>query len=198
MTLNPEAAEPRAERMAVPVWLFVLLLVLFYGGTVYFDLRGGWFEPVVYAPYYSIAEVEQYQPRKGGDEEQMRLGKSKYELVCGACHDNTGMGKLNMAPPFAGSEWVQGSPNRLIRIPLVGLGGPITVHSQQYTFGSSMPAMGVAFSDDELAAVLTYIRHSFGNKATPITAEQVKAVKTQVGNRTQPFTPEEVMQVPEK
>jgi mono/diheme cytochrome c family protein len=197
MPLNPDAAEPKAENTAVPVWLFVVLLVLLYGCMVYFDLRGGWFEPAIYAPYHSVEELMVYQPPSGGNE-VIQQGKRIYDSVCALCHNVAGTGNPNQAPPFAGSEWVQGSPNRLIRIPLVGLGGPITVHGQQYTFPASMPAMGAALKEEDLAAVLTYMRQAWGNKAPPITAEEVKAIKTQIGNRSQPFTPEEVMQVPEK
>jgi mono/diheme cytochrome c family protein len=195
MPLNPEAPEPKAERAPVPVWLIVVLLVLLYGGMIYFDLNSGWFEPAVYAPYRSIAEVEEYQPAKSGINPR---GKIVYDQVCALCHNVAGTGNPKQAPPFAGSEWVMGSPNRLIRIPLAGLGGPITVHAQQYTFPTSMPAMGAALPEDDLAAVLSYMRSAWGNNAPPITPEEVKAVKTQVGNRSQPFTPEEVMQAPEK
>ena len=63
-------------------------------------------------------------------------------------------------------------------------------------FPSGMVA--VPLPDEDLAAALSYLRQAFGNKASPITAEQIKAVKTEVGNHPQPFTPEEIMQVPEK
>ena len=56
----------------------------------------------------------------------------------------------------------------------------------------AMPNMGAALSDDDLAAVLTYIRQSWGNKASPVTPEQVKAVKAKVGNRSQPWTAQEL------
>jgi mono/diheme cytochrome c family protein len=59
-------------------------------------------------------------------------------------------------------------------------------------FPSSMPAMGAALSDSDLAAVLTYIRQSWGNKAPEITPEQVKAVRAEVGNRTQPWSTAEL------
>jgi len=196
MPSNPEAAEPKAERAAIPVWLIVVLFVLLYSGMVYFDLNSGWFEPAVYAPYRSVANLMEYEPASGAGDVQR--GKRIYDLVCALCHNIAGTGNPNQAPPFANSEWVQGSPNRLIRIPLAGLGGPITVHGQQYNITTSMPAMGAALPEEDLAAVLTYMRQAWGNHAEPITPEQVKAVKTQVGNRSQPFTPEEIMQVPEK
>jgi hypothetical protein len=82
------------------------------------------------------------------------------------------------------------SANRMIRIPLAGLAGPVQVAGQPWNL--AMPAMGAALPDDDLAAVLTYIRQSWGNKASAVTPEQVKAVRTEVGNRTQPWTVEQL------
>ncbi len=187
-----EDAEPRASLGPAPVWLMVLLLVLLFGGMVYFDGNSGWFEPAVYVPYHSMTEVALYQPPSG--EQWIPHGKAVYDLNCAPCHDATGSGHPNQAPPFAGSEWVLGSPNRLVRIPLYGLAGPITVKGQQYSFPVPMPAMGAPLPPEDLADVLSYMRQAWGNKAGRITAEQVKAVKAAVGSRAQ-FTPEEVQQV---
>ena len=188
MPLTAEAAEPGAGRNAVPVWIIVLLFLLLYWGMVYFDQHSGWFSPEVYAPYRSTAELVMYQPPAGGPD--LSRGKAVYENVCGLCHGNDGMGKPGQAPPFARSEWALGSPNRMIRIPLAGLAGPIQVNGQEWNL--AMPAMGAALPDDDLAAVLTYIRQSWGNKAAAITPEQVKAVRTEVGNRTQPWTADQL------
>ncbi len=182
--MNAEAAEPRAGRTPVPIWIFVLLFGLLYWGMVYFDQRSGWFSPQVYAPYRSLVEVQKYQPAIGGA--NLERGKAVYESVCALCHNVDGMGKPNQAPPFAGSEWVLGSPNRMIRIPLAGLSGPLSVKGQEWNL--AMPAMGAALSEDDLAAVLTYIRQSWGNKASEVTAEQVKKVKSEMGNRSQPWS----------
>jgi mono/diheme cytochrome c family protein len=181
-------AEPQAGRTAVPVWLIVLLFLLLYWGMVYFDQHSGWFDARVYAPYQSAVELARYQPPTGGPD--LSRGKAVYENICGLCHNNDGSGKPGQAPPFAGSEWVLGSPNRMIRIPLAGLAGPVQVKDQPWNL--AMPAMGAALSDDDLAAVLTYIRQSWGNKASTLTPEQVKAVRAEVGNRTQPWTAAEL------
>ena len=188
---------PQAGRAPAPVWSFILLFVLFYWGMVYFDLHGGWFSPQVYTPYATISEVEKYQPPpEEGPAAILAKGKRIYEgpTGCSLCHNNSGMGNPGQAPPFAGSEWVKGSAARMVRIPLVGLAGPITVKNQ--AFNLSMPAMGAALSDEDLAAVLTYIRSSWGNNASPISAEQVKAVRAEIGKRTQQWTADELMAVP--
>jgi mono/diheme cytochrome c family protein len=188
LPLAPEAAEPRAGSLPVPVWLRIVMFLVLYGGMVYFDRQSGWFDPQVYAPYRSHEELIMYQPSAGGPD--LARGKTVYENVCGLCHGNDGAGKPNQAPPFLGSDWVLGNPNRLIRIPLAGLTGPITVNGQQWNL--AMPAMGAALPDNDLAAVLTYIRQSWGNQGSAIIPEQVKAVRAAVGSRTQPFTAEEL------
>ena len=181
-------AEPQAGRIPVPVWLIVLFFLLLYWGMVYFDQHSGWFDAQVYTPYRSGAELVLYQPPIGGPD--LSRGKAVYENICGLCHNNDGSGKPGQAPPFAGSEWALGNPNHMIRIPLAGLAGPVDVKGQQWNL--AMPAMGAALPDDDLAAVLTYIRQSWGNKASAITPEQVKAVRAAVGSRTQPWTADQL------
>jgi mono/diheme cytochrome c family protein len=188
----PVLPEPHAERRPVPVWLLVLTLFLIYLGMIYFDQQGGWFSQEVYAPYHTIVEVNTYQPPSGGPD--LAHGRDVYERICGLCHGNDGMGKPNQAPAYVGSEWALGSPNRMIRIPLVGLTGPIEVSGQQWSL--SMPAMGASLSDNDLAAVLTYIRQSWGNKASEVTPDQVAAVRKELGNRSQPETVEELKKIP--
>lgn len=191
--LNAEGPEPTAARAGVPVWIYVALFVVLYWGMVYFDHGGGWFDPQVYAPYRSVAELQTFQPATGGV--NLDRGRAVYENVCALCHNTDGSGKPNQAPPLAGSDWVVGTPNRMIRIPLAGLSGPLQVKGQQWNL--AMPAMGAALPDEDLAAVLSYMRQSWGNKAKEITPEDVKKVRAEVGNRAQPFTAAELMSVPE-
>ena len=61
----------------------------------------------------------------------------------------------------------------------------------------SMAAMGAALSDSDLAAVLTYIRGSWGNKGEPVTADDVKKVRTAIGAQTQPMSGDQMMKMPE-
>jgi mono/diheme cytochrome c family protein len=189
-----ENAGVQAYKQPVPVWLLVSLFLLLFWGMVYFDQHGGWFAAEVYPPYTSVADLQRFQPATGGA--NLERGRVVYENVCGLCHGTDGMGKPNQAPPFAGSDWATGSPARMIRIPLSGLSGPITVNGKEWNL--AMPAMGAALSDEDLAAALSYIRQSWGNKASAITPEEVKAVRAALGNRTQPWTAAELSTVPEK
>jgi mono/diheme cytochrome c family protein len=191
LNVTPET-EPSSTFAAVPMWLIVGTLVMFFLGAWFFDTRGGWFEAKVYEPQVSIPDLERFQPppAEGPD---LRLGRVKFELICAQCHNTDGSGKPNQAPPLVGSEWVLGNPNRVIRIPQLGLNGPIQVSGQQWNL--SMAAMGAPFNDDELAAVLSYIRTSWGNKASLITAEQVKKVRDELKGRSTATTVDELNKV---
>ena len=167
------------------------MALLLYWGAVYFDQHGAWFNSEVYQPYQTYAQLESFQPK--GEGSNLARGKAVFDTICALCHGLDGEGKAGQAPPLAGSEWAQGDPGHMIRIPLYGLSGSVSVKGQVYNL--SMPAMGAALSPDDLAAVLTYIRSSWGNKASPITAAQVSAIKTEVGNRSQPFSADELMKL---
>jgi mono/diheme cytochrome c family protein len=191
------AAEPRVGNASVPVWLIILLLVIFYWGMVYFDLQGGWFHHEVYSPYRSVADLDRFQPAptEGPD---LRRGKFLFDNNCALCHNTDGTGKPGQGPSYIGSEWVQGNPARLIRIPQLGLTGPIKVNGQDWTAVTSMAAMGATLTDEDLANLLSYIRDAFGNKASPIRPEDVRAVREQTANHPGPSTEAELRALPEK
>lgn len=192
MSAQSTAAEPQAGSANMPIWLIVTVMVIFLFGGIYFDANGGWFSQQVYAPYHSVEEVQLFQPAGGDD--WKRLGQMKYELTCALCHGADGMGKAGQAPPFKGSEWVlTDNVGRLIRIPLGGLIGPIKVKDQEWVL--SMPAIGAGLNDEELAAVLSYMRNSWGNKASIITADDVKAIRAAAASHTQQWTADELMKV---
>lgn len=109
----------------------------------------------------------------------MEKGKAAY-MVCMACHGMNGEGGP-VGPPVAESNWVNGPVSNLIRIQMRGLTGPITVSGKEYNFPAPMAPMGAASSDEDVAAVLTYIRNSFGNSAPPVLPEQVKALRSEIG-----------------
>jgi mono/diheme cytochrome c family protein len=187
--LTAEPAEPKAGLVTVPMWLVMLLAGVGYWSMVYFDSRGGWFNPQVYGPYTTLAEVTDLQPASDA-EAFVNRGKVKFKETCALCHGEDGMGKPNQAPPLMESEWVNGPANRVIRIPLHGLSGPIQVKGQDWAL--AMPAMGAALPAEDLAAALSYIRQAWGNKSPAVTAEEVNAVKTATAGRSQPWTVDEL------
>lgn len=108
----------------------------------------------------------------------MKLGKQQF-MVCGACHGQSGEGTA-AGPPLAGSEWVSGPEENLIRIQLRGLHGPIKVKGQEYNFPAGMAALAYQ-TDEQISAVLTYVRNSFGNSAPAVDAAEVTALRSEVG-----------------
>jgi mono/diheme cytochrome c family protein len=107
----------------------------------------------------------------------MEIGKAQF-MVCGACHGQNGEGSP-AGPPLAGSEWVTGPVSNLVIIQLRGLKGPITVAGKEYNFPAGMTPMAYQ-TDEQIAGVLTYIRNSFGNKASAVKPEQVAALRGEV------------------
>ena len=109
--------------------------------------------------------------------------------VCQTCHQADGNGVPNAFPPLAGSEIATGPSEVPIAIVLHGLQGPLTVHGT--TYNGQMAAWG-QFSDDDIAATLTYVRSSWGNAAPAVTAAEVAAVRAATAGRTTPWTWDEL------
>jgi mono/diheme cytochrome c family protein len=191
----PADAEPTATRSTTPMWLIVLMLVLLFLGAVYFDHTSGWFDARLYGPYTSTAQLESYQP-KSGAAAALAHGKVVFDAYCGLCHGSDGAGKPGQAPPLAGSEWVN-TPgfSRLAHIPLGGLSGTIKVAGKDWSL--NMAAMGAGLSDADLAAVLTYIRGSWGNKASAVSADDVNKIRAEMGKSPLPMTGDQMMKLPE-
>ena len=125
-----------------------------------------------------ISTIKPVAAKSGADAAVMALGQQGY-MLCSACHGPNAEGTV-IAPPLAGSNWVNGPVENLIRIQLRGLQGPITVSGKQYQLPAPMPAQAQQ-TDEQIAAVLTYVRHSFGNNASAVTPDQVKALRGEVG-----------------
>jgi mono/diheme cytochrome c family protein len=191
---NPEG-EPAATGSTVPMWIISLTLVLLYLGAVYFDHHGGWFSAKIYGPYASAEQLDSYQP-KSGAAATLAQGKKTYDMVCGICHGTDGLGKPGQYPPLAGSDWVNAKGfQRMAHIPLEGLVGSIQVGGNEWN--ANMAAMGAALSDSDLAAVLTYIRSAWGNKAGPVTADDIKTLRAAIGANPPQLTPEQLKALPE-
>lgn len=113
----------------------------------------------------------------------MALGKEVYsrESHCATCHQARGQGLPNLYPPLDGSLWATGSEDRLIRIALDGLHGTIDVKGKRYSSPPLPPMTGFRhlLNDDEVAAVLTYVRNSWSNRSKPITAGEVAKIRTE-------------------
>lgn len=112
-------------------------------------------------------------------------GAELYAANCVACHQASGAGLAGAFPPLAGSEWVLGSDKVLANILLHGVTGKLTVKGASYN--GAMPAFKDKFDDNEIAAVLSYVRSSFGNTAAKVSPELVKAEREAGKARTAPW-----------
>ena len=104
-------------------------------------------------------------------------GDQLYQRHCISCHQGDGSGVPSMYPPLEGNERVNGDPEPLIKVMLMGENAPFSVDKDQY-----MGAMGSYkyLSDDKVANILTYIRNNFSNDAPAISPEQVKEVRNEL------------------
>jgi mono/diheme cytochrome c family protein len=110
------------------------------------------------------------------DAEQASVrGKVVYEQYCLGCHQASGRGVPNMTPPLVASEWLSGDPDRLIRVVLAGLAGPLEDDGEEY---DAVMGAQAYLSDQEVADVLTYVRGRFAPGTAVVTPEEVARVRS--------------------
>ena len=146
------------------------------------------FEPEKPAPV-----VNKARPLTDEEKGRFEAGRTMYEATCLACHQQHGLGQAGLAPPLVDSEWVSGSEQRLIRVVLHGLRGPIKVKGE--SFEMDMPSLGV-LDDEQIAAALTYIRREWGHTFEPVTPAAVKKVRDETASREDAWTMAELLKVP--
>ncbi|MSR42697.1 MAG: c-type cytochrome [Pedosphaera sp.] len=129
------------------------------------------------------------RPLTDAEQKLFATGKAGYEATCAACHQLHGYGQDGMAPPLNDSEWVAGSTEKLARILLHGVGGPITVQGRKWDM--DMPGHGT-FDDETIAGVLTYIRREWEHPYDPVTPDFVKKIRAATAGRESAWTNEEL------
>lgn len=184
-----EKSDPQDGMEPMPLWLIavVLVVVMFCGyylgqynggfSATGFDERGGAATAGAAGAKGTAAAVDENSP-----EALAKLGKRVYTTNCASCHTPTGLGVAGTYPPLAGSPWVTEKPYHLVSLVLHGLQGEIVVNGNKYN--GAMPAWGKQLSDKQMAAVLTYVRSEWGNKAAPITPDQVAVVRKETEAQT--------------
>lgn len=132
----------------------------------------------------------------GKDRESFARGKAIYakDGYCSTCHQPDGAGlSASSFPPLAGTNWVVGNEERLIKLVIKGLQGPVEIQGKSYPGQVPMTPFGGLLNDEEVADVLTYVRNSFGNKASVISPAQVKEVRAKIKDKTGFYSPEELI-----
>jgi mono/diheme cytochrome c family protein len=154
-----------------------------------------------FAPGAPSAEQQSYGPtRKLSDAEQKMydLGKEVFhrDAHCATCHQPNGKGLPAIYPPLEKSPWVTEDDERLIKIILKGLWGPIEVNGQKFDPSKGVPPMtgfGGLLNDEEVAAVIAYVRTSFGNEAPLVSPGQVRAVREATKDRANFYMVDELL-----
>jgi mono/diheme cytochrome c family protein/glucose/arabinose dehydrogenase len=147
-------------------------------------------EIIVWPGKPGVASVAAVKPLTAEQQARFDTGKTLFTAVCAACHQVTGRGLDGLAPPLLDSEWVLGPPERMVRIVLHGVRGPISVLGKIHT--GDMPAFGAALDDQQIASILTYVRREWGHTAAPVEPDQVKAIRAATAGQTDAWSPEEL------
>jgi mono/diheme cytochrome c family protein len=188
-----EKPEPTEGYSPLPLLLLGVMSACILFSAIYLGRYSGGFDPLVYDERILPGMLEAGAPAAAAPDPKA-VGKRVFATICSACHQVTGLGLPGVYPPLAGSEWAVGPDERIIRIVLDGVSGPITVKGA--SFSNAMPAFGPQLKDEQIAAVLTYVRSEWGNQAPAVSADKVKQIRAQVGGRSGPWTPEELLKIP--
>jgi len=201
--ISRENAEPRADVTPIPSWLSIVCAVALCWAGAYIGIFHGGFNPKVYNEYESSPMAFFPLPQGPGgvpppppELPLLALGAKTYKETCINCHQQSGVGAAGVAPPLAGSEWVDGAEfneKRLVAAVMKGVKGPITVKGA--TFNLQMQAWE-PLGPKKIAAVLTYVRQEWGNKGGEITEAQVIAAKKELAAHGDQFTADELKQIP--
>ena len=116
-------------------------------------------------------------------EQTFQQGREVYMTICQACHQPNGRGQDRVAPSLVGSA---------LALAPHGIPARILLNGKEGTIGL-MPSIGSVLTDEQIAGVLTYIRREWGQTGSPVTADEVKAVRAQTTGRSQPWTNSELL-----
>jgi mono/diheme cytochrome c family protein/glucose/arabinose dehydrogenase len=113
--------------------------------------------------------------------------------ICAACHQPSGLGMAGTAPPLVDSEWLLGPQDRVVRIVLNGLHGPIKVG--KHAVDLEMPGLKV-LTDEQIASALTYLRREWGHEGNPIEITSVERIRKEIADRgDSEWTAEELLAI---
>lgn len=119
---------------------------------------------------------------------QLQEGETLYNIVCAVCHNADGTGQEALAPPLAGSEWVEGSRDTVLRAVIGGVKGPIEVAGKKYEL--EMPPLG-GLPDEQIAAIASYVGNKFGREnLPPLGVDDVKKIRAECEKQGGPWSAE--------
>ena len=132
------------------------------------------------------------------DKKLYDLGKEVFnrEAHCVTCHQADGKGVENIYPGLVKSNWLEGNGDRVIKIVLKGLFGPLDFQGKKYGPEKGTPPMmgfGPLLKDEEVAGVISYVHQSFGNNLPMVKVEDVKRVREETKNRAIFYMVDEIL-----
>ncbi|MBP3191408.1 c-type cytochrome [Natronogracilivirga saccharolytica] len=186
--LEKEEQIPEEGNERGPWWMYVIIVLTLAFGFFY---MGRYLGEVSDRPHVLFTEAE---PAVAEEEEfdPMQVGSRVYTRLCQSCHQQDGAGVEGAFPPLGGSDWVVGDPQRPVNIVLRGFEGEIV--REGVTYNAPMPGFSRQLSDEEVAAVVTYIRNSFDNEAPEVSEDEVAEIREATEDRTSAWTEEELEQ----
>src|SRR4051812_10330531 len=200
--IQREKGEPRVGLEPLSIWLIAVYgLAVFFGGA-YLGRYSGNFNGDGLDPLGGPPPTKKQGAVGPGGGEQAELspaerGKKVFSANCQVCHQADGNGSEGQGyPPLAGSEITNGGSRRAAMVVLKGLQGPIKVKGKQ--FGSAVMQSWESLGDQKVADVLTYERSAWGNKGTPVTKEQITALRKELASHPGSFTAPDVESAPDE
>lgn len=186
--LMREKEEPSEGFSPTPLFLVFVFMILAFWGGVYMVQYSGDFSAFHYDETRVAGVAEATGPR---EVDMMVLGRRVYAQNCQVCHQASGDGQRGVYPPVARADWVRDNPERLVKVVLHGLEGPVVVNGNNYN--NAMTAFE-RLNDQQIAAVLTYIRTDpdFGNDSYPVGEELVARVRAEFEGRRNAWTQPEL------
>ncbi len=108
------------------------------------------------------------------DDDILKRGQDVYNRNCLTCHQENGSGVPMMYPPITESDFISGDNEKLIKLILKGMSGPIEIKTELYN--SIMPPQN-NLDDQQISALITYLRSTFSNSGKQVSTEEVTKVR---------------------
>ncbi len=122
-------------------------------------------------------------PLTADEQQRFDKGREIYRNICQGCHQPDGRGQDRIAPALVGSVLALARADIPARILLSGKEGPTGL----------MPPIGSTIDDEQIAAVLTYVRREWGQAGDPVSAAAVAEARRATADRNRPWKHDELM-----
>jgi mono/diheme cytochrome c family protein len=199
--IQREKREPRVGLEPLSMWLIVVYGLALFTGGAYLGRFSGNFSgdslDIAYIPPKKAGPGGGQQTQEQAELSPHDRGKKIFAANCQTCHQANGQGVPGQYPPLAGSEFTTGGSHRMAMIVMKGLQGPVKVKGQQYGTAVMQP-WDKTLTDQKVADVITYERSEWGNTASPVTAEQIAALRKELASHPESYIEQDILAVPDE